>query len=172
MVIRHPLESGQNNMRLATNEMVTLLLFCLNVVFTFNGRQTNVKKALPWGHLYLEWFPRLCCRGLRKRCCPSAHRSSGQDASMTLSLWLKGAKLTLSGTNWIHNYQTFNSQGNKKRIGTFDFGYFRRGPRTTHSVYRMSTTTDRMHAPDRNHPIGHNISNIYKLWGRNEAHFT
>ncbi len=47
--IRQLLESGNNNMSLTTDEMMTLLEFCLNTVFTFDGKIYQQIKGTPMG---------------------------------------------------------------------------------------------------------------------------
>ncbi len=43
------LESGNNNMSLTTDERMTLLKFCLNTVFTFDGKIYQHVKCTPMG---------------------------------------------------------------------------------------------------------------------------
>ncbi len=49
MAIRQLLESGHNNMSLTTGEMMTLLEFCLNTVFMFDGKMYQQVKGTSRG---------------------------------------------------------------------------------------------------------------------------
>ncbi len=49
VAIRHLLESGQNNTSRTIYEMMTLLLFCLNTVFTFGGKIYQHVTGTPMG---------------------------------------------------------------------------------------------------------------------------